>query len=315
LDGTLTALPSLKRNSSDVEIPESDPAKNYFSWLREATRLMPRRDQRDPAGEQNVCCARMQVFDERGEGDGDVSCWHKDGLQAEGQASAPPRAIHDCLSLLRFAKRSRAWQKKRTGQLVDCAAEEPILSSAWRPSCANRRHLRLPRHARQNCTRADTFWFACRIALIRAASAASLPLTMKNSSCPDRLRYLNIEGILFQRRPVPWRSIQIKKTPLSSALLLHFLCFLCGPSAPSHRLLRCGFCIPDAIMGALSLRALAPHFLQCTSTLPRAPATTQQAERCRHPLNTCAPRESWRVHPPQLPTSAPARAQAQLKPK
>jgi len=33
----------------------------------------------------------VQIFDERGEGDRDVSSWHKDGHQAEGQASAPPR--------------------------------------------------------------------------------------------------------------------------------------------------------------------------------------------------------------------------------
>jgi phosphoserine phosphatase len=33
----------------------------------------------------------VQILDERGEGDTHVSSWHKDGHQAEGQASAPPR--------------------------------------------------------------------------------------------------------------------------------------------------------------------------------------------------------------------------------
>src|SRR5258708_9081051 len=64
--------------------------KNYFLWLREALRLMPRGI--SAILQANKMYLRgVQVFDERGEGDGDVSCWHKDGLQAEGQASAPPR--------------------------------------------------------------------------------------------------------------------------------------------------------------------------------------------------------------------------------
>ena len=65
-------------------------AKNYLFWLREALRLMPR-------GINAILYANkmylrgVKILDERGEGDGDVSSWHKDGHQAEGQASAPPQ--------------------------------------------------------------------------------------------------------------------------------------------------------------------------------------------------------------------------------
>jgi len=91
LDGTLTALPSLeKKFFRMLRYRRAIRAKNYFSWLREATRLMPRGI--SAILQANKMYLRgVQVFDERGEGDGDVSCWHTDGLQAEGQASAPPR--------------------------------------------------------------------------------------------------------------------------------------------------------------------------------------------------------------------------------
>src|SRR5258708_26198813 len=63
--------------------------KNYFLWLREALRLMPRGI--SAILQANKMYLRgVQAFDERGEGDGDVSSWHKDGHQAEGQAAAPP---------------------------------------------------------------------------------------------------------------------------------------------------------------------------------------------------------------------------------
>src|SRR6267142_3029376 len=91
LDGTLTALPSLeKRFFRMLRYRRAIRAKNYFSWLREATRLMPRGI--SAILQANKMYLRgVQVFDERGEGDGDVSSWHKDGHQAEGQASVPPR--------------------------------------------------------------------------------------------------------------------------------------------------------------------------------------------------------------------------------
>ena len=91
LDGTLAALPSLeKRFFRMLRYRRAIRAKNYFLWLREAMRLMPRGI--SAILQANKMYLRgVQIFDERGEGDRDVSSWHKDGRQAEGQASAPPR--------------------------------------------------------------------------------------------------------------------------------------------------------------------------------------------------------------------------------
>src|SRR6202140_4839337 len=91
LDGTLVALPSLeKRFFRMLRYRRAIRAKNYFLCLREAIRLIPRGI--SAILQANKMYLRgVQVFDERGEGDGDVSSWHKDGHQAEGQASAPPR--------------------------------------------------------------------------------------------------------------------------------------------------------------------------------------------------------------------------------
>jgi len=91
LDGTLVALPSLeKRFFRMLRYRRAIRAKNYFSWLREAMRLMPRGI--SAILQANKMYLRgVQICDECGEGDGDVSSWHKDGHQAEGQASAPPR--------------------------------------------------------------------------------------------------------------------------------------------------------------------------------------------------------------------------------
>jgi HAD superfamily hydrolase (TIGR01490 family) len=91
LDGTLAALPSLeKRFFRMLRYRRAIRAKNYFLWLREAMRLMPRGI--SVILQANKMYLRgVQIFDERGEGDRDVSSWHKDGHQAEGQASAPPR--------------------------------------------------------------------------------------------------------------------------------------------------------------------------------------------------------------------------------
>jgi len=91
LDGTLVALPSLeKRFFRMLRYRRAIRAKNYFLWLREAMRLMPRGI--SAILQANKMYLRgVQILDERGEGDGDVSSWHKDGHQAEGQESAPPR--------------------------------------------------------------------------------------------------------------------------------------------------------------------------------------------------------------------------------
>jgi HAD superfamily phosphoserine phosphatase-like hydrolase len=90
LDGALVALPSLERRFFRMlRCRAAIPAKNYFLWLREAMRLVPRGMNAILQANKMYLCG-VQVFDERGEGDGDAS-WHKDGHQAGGQAPAPPR--------------------------------------------------------------------------------------------------------------------------------------------------------------------------------------------------------------------------------
>ncbi len=91
LDGTIVALPSLERRFfRTMRYRRMIHTKNYFSWLREALRLMPRGINAILQGNK-MYLRGVQIIDERGEGDGDVSSWHRDGHQAEGQASAPPR--------------------------------------------------------------------------------------------------------------------------------------------------------------------------------------------------------------------------------
>ena len=91
LDGTLVALPSVERRYFRMlRYRRGIPARNYFLWLKEALRLLTR-------GIDGILYANkmylrgVQILDERGNGDAEVSSWHKDGHQAEGQASAPPR--------------------------------------------------------------------------------------------------------------------------------------------------------------------------------------------------------------------------------
>jgi HAD superfamily hydrolase (TIGR01490 family) len=89
LDGTLVALPSLERRLfQTLHYRREIGAKNYFYWLKEALRLMPRGI--SAILQANKMYLRgVHTFDESDEGDGNVSSWHKDGHQAEGQASAP----------------------------------------------------------------------------------------------------------------------------------------------------------------------------------------------------------------------------------
>ncbi len=91
LDGTLVALPSLERRLfRTLGYRREISIKNYFLWLKEAARLAPRGI--NAILQANKMYLRgVQIIDERGEGDVDVSSWHKDGHQAGGQASAPPR--------------------------------------------------------------------------------------------------------------------------------------------------------------------------------------------------------------------------------
>lgn len=91
VDGTLTPLPSLERRFfRTLRYRRAIPAKNYFLWLREALRLMPRGI--SAISQANKMYLRgVRSFDERAHGDGNLSSWHKDGHRAKGQASAPPR--------------------------------------------------------------------------------------------------------------------------------------------------------------------------------------------------------------------------------
>jgi phosphoserine phosphatase len=91
LDGTLLAPPSLERRFFRMlRYRREIPTTNYFLWLMEALRLLPR-------GVNAILHANkmylqgVHILDERGERDGGVSSWHKSGHQEEGQASAPPR--------------------------------------------------------------------------------------------------------------------------------------------------------------------------------------------------------------------------------
>jgi len=91
LDGTLLALPSLERRLfRTLRYRKAIPVKSYFLWPLEALRLMPRGI--SAMLQANKMYLRgVQILHGCGERDGDVSSWHKDGHQAEGQASAPPR--------------------------------------------------------------------------------------------------------------------------------------------------------------------------------------------------------------------------------
>jgi len=90
LDGTLVARPSLERKFfRTLRYRREIPVRSYFLWLKEALRLMPRGI--GAMLEANkMYLSGVKIFDERGEGDGNVSTWHKSGHQAAGQASALP---------------------------------------------------------------------------------------------------------------------------------------------------------------------------------------------------------------------------------
>ncbi len=91
LDGTLMALPSMEtRFFRTLRYRRAIPPKNYFLWLGEALRLMPRGVSAILQANK-MYLSRVQIFDQRGVEGADVSSRHKDGQQVEGQASAPPR--------------------------------------------------------------------------------------------------------------------------------------------------------------------------------------------------------------------------------
>ncbi len=91
VDGTLMPLPSLERRFFRMlRYRREIPAKNYFLWLREALRLIPR-GINVISRSNKMYLQGVRSFDERDHGDGNISSRHKDGHQAKGRASAPPR--------------------------------------------------------------------------------------------------------------------------------------------------------------------------------------------------------------------------------
>jgi HAD superfamily hydrolase (TIGR01490 family) len=133
VDGTLVALPSLERRFFRIlRYRREIPAKNLFLWLGEALRLIPRGT--SAILQSNKLYLRgLQIVDECGERDGEVSSWHKDGHQAKGQASAPPRC-NPRLPVPRFfaqAIERVAWHARQGHQIVlQSGTLEPLARAA-----------------------------------------------------------------------------------------------------------------------------------------------------------------------------------------
>jgi HAD superfamily hydrolase (TIGR01490 family) len=135
LDGTLVGLPSLERRFFRMlKYRRALPARNYCLWLREAMRLVP-------SGINAILQANkmylrgVQSFDDCGERDQAFSSWHKDGHQAKGQASGPPRR-NPRLPVPAFIAQAIervAWHAKR-GHLVVLVSGtlEPLAKGAAR---------------------------------------------------------------------------------------------------------------------------------------------------------------------------------------
>jgi phosphoserine phosphatase len=91
LDGTLMPLPSLERRLFRIlRYRREIPLKNYFLWLREALRLLPR-GMSAIAQANKMYLQGVQTFDESGTGNCGDSSAHKSGHQGEGRASTPPK--------------------------------------------------------------------------------------------------------------------------------------------------------------------------------------------------------------------------------
>jgi HAD superfamily hydrolase (TIGR01490 family) len=135
LDGTLVARPSLeKRFFRMLRCRRAIPGRNYFQWLKEVMRLVPRGISAILQANKMYLCG-VQILDERGEGDGNVSSWHKDGHQAEGQAWAPPRRNPrlPVPTFLAQAIERVAWHAKQGHEIVMISGTlEPLARGAAR---------------------------------------------------------------------------------------------------------------------------------------------------------------------------------------
>lgn len=135
LDGTLVALPSLeKRFFRMLRCRRAIAGRNCFLWLREAVRLAPRGI--SAIMQANKMYLRgVQILDECGEGDRNISFWHKDGHQAKGQASAPPRRNPRLPVPTFFAQAiaTVAWHAKQGHEIVLISGTlEPLARGAAR---------------------------------------------------------------------------------------------------------------------------------------------------------------------------------------
>ena len=135
LDGTLVALPSLERRFFRMlKCRRAIAGRNYFLWVREALRLAPRGI--SAIMQANKMYLRgVQILDERGEGDRNISFWHKDGHQARGQASAPPRRNPRLPVPTFFARAIErvAWHAKQEHEIVLISGTlEPLAREAAR---------------------------------------------------------------------------------------------------------------------------------------------------------------------------------------
>jgi len=149
LDGTLVALPSLERRFfQTLRYRREIPARNYFLWLKEAIRLLPHGISVILQGNK-MHLRGMKVFDESGEGDGDVSTWHKSGRpaqfpsklgvdganQAEGQATQapPPRIRRSPVPFFAKAVERIAWHARQGHEIVLMSGTlEPLACGAAR---------------------------------------------------------------------------------------------------------------------------------------------------------------------------------------
>jgi HAD superfamily hydrolase (TIGR01490 family) len=139
LDGTLVALPSLEwRLFRALRYQKAIPARNYFWWLKEALRLLPRGI--NAILQANKMYLRgVQVFDESGERDAVVSSWREDGHQARGQASvlrSKKARRHPRLPVPAFFAKAIervAWHAKRGHEIVLVSGTlEPLAREAAR---------------------------------------------------------------------------------------------------------------------------------------------------------------------------------------
>jgi len=91
LDGTLMALPSLERRFFRIlRYRQAIPAKNYFSSLGEAMRLLPR-GINAVLQENKMYLRGVQSIDQRDGRESFASFRHKNGHRGEGQPPAPQR--------------------------------------------------------------------------------------------------------------------------------------------------------------------------------------------------------------------------------